>query len=112
MYAHMTTGTLSFLQKIVSKHALSNYFFMQQGLNTSIYYESNRKKTIFSSGRSYYILFSKGELIDKGYSTLDYIPVTDDSGKIFAAPFTYTNLPASYLPGSVAYRLFRHFTCV
>src|SRR5690625_1039986 len=107
MYAHMTTGTLSFLQKIVSKHALSNYFFMQQGLNTSIYYESNRKKTIFSSGRSYDILFSTGEFIDKGYITLDNIPVTEDSVKIFEAQFKDNNLPAFSMPGFVAYRLLK-----
>lgn len=107
MYAHMTTGTLSFLQKIVSKHALSNYFFMQQGLNTSIYYESNRKKTIFSSGRSYDILFSKGEFIDKGYITLDNIPVTEDSVKTFEAQFKDNNLPAFSMPGFVAYRLLK-----
>src|SRR5690625_7085312 len=103
MYAHMTTGTLSFLQKIVSKHALSNYFFMQQGLNTSIYYESNRKKTIFSSGRSYDILFSKGEFIDKGYITLDNIPVTDDSVKILEDQFIDNIILAYYLPCFVVY---------
>src|SRR5690625_785681 len=101
MYAHMTTGTLSFLQKIVSKHALSNYLFMQKGLNTAIYYESNRKKTMFSSGRSYDIRFSKGECIDKGYITLDNIPVTDDSVKIFEAQFKYSNLPAFSMSGFV-----------
>src|SRR5699024_11707716 len=99
MYAHMTTGTLSFLQKIVSKHALSNYFFMQQGLNTSIYYESNRKKTIFFSGRSYDILFSTGEFIDKGYITLDNISITEDSVKSLEVQFKYNNLHTFYISG-------------
>src|SRR5690625_5569346 len=107
MYAHMNRSILSFLEKIVSKHALSNYFFMQQALNTSIYYESNRKKTIFSSGRSYDILFSTGEFIDKGYITLDNIPVTEDSVKIFEAQFKDNNLPAFSMPGFVAYRLLK-----
>src|SRR5699024_11588871 len=87
--------------------ALSNYFFMQQGLNTSIYYESNRKKTIFSSGRSYDILFSTGEFIDKGYITLDNIPVTEDSVKTFEAQFKDNNLTAFSMPGFVAYRLLK-----
>src|SRR5690625_7948381 len=65
------------------------------------------KKTIFSSGRSYDILFSKGEFIDKGYITLDNIPVTEDSVKIFEAQFKDNNLPAFSMPGFVAYRLLK-----
>ncbi len=107
MYAHMTTGTLSFLQTLVNKHSLIKCLFMQQGLNTSAYYESNNKKTIFSTGRSYEILSSTGEFIDKGYITLDNIPVTEDSIKSFEAQFESNNLPALSMPGFVAYRLLK-----
>ncbi len=107
MYAHMTTGTLNFLQTLISKEADLTYLFMQQGLNTTAYYESQNKKSLFSTGRTYDILFQTGHLIDKGYVTLDNIPVTEDSIKNFEMQFKDNNLPAFSMPGFIAYRLLK-----
>lgn len=107
MYAHITTGTLSFLQTLVNKHPSIDYLFMQQGLSTSAYYESNDPKTIFSTGRSYEIISKIGNLINQGYITLDNIPVTGDSIKSFEEQFTDRNIPAFSMPGFVAYRLLK-----
>lgn len=107
MFAHMTTGSLSFLQKLMDKHSSIDYFFMQQGLNTSAYYESNSKKSLFSTGRSYEIISTTGEFIDHGCITLDNIPVTDDSVKSFEAQFKDNHLLAFSMPGFVAYRLLK-----
>src|SRR5699024_10724000 len=46
-------------------------------------------------------------LIDKGYVTLDNIPVTEDSIKNFEMQFKDNNLPAFSMPGFIAYRLLK-----
>ena len=107
MYAHMTTGTFSFLQTLMNKHPSLNFLFMQQGLNTSAYYESEDKKSVFSTGRSYKIISKSGNLLDKGYITLDNIPVTEDSIKSFEEQFKANNLPVFSMPGFIAYRLLK-----
>lgn len=107
MYAHITTGTFGFLKSLEDKKPSINFLYMQQGLNTSAYYESDLKKSVFSTGRSYEIISKTGQLPCKGYITLDNIPVTDDSIKSFEMQFKDNNLPAFSMPGFVAYRLLK-----
>lgn len=107
MYAHITTGTLSFLKTLENKNPSIRFLYMQQGLTTSAYYESNKKKSVFSTGRSYQIVSETGHLTHTGYVTLDNVPVTDDSIKSFEMQFKDNNLPAFSMPGFVAYRLLK-----
>lgn len=107
MYAHMTTGTFSFLKTLINKDTSISPLFMQQGLNTTAYYESNSKKSTFSTGRSYEIIYQVGHLKQEGYITLDNIPVTDDSIKSFEMQFKDDFIPAFSMPGFVGYRLLK-----
>jgi len=83
MYAFMTTGTVHFLKNITDKHPTIPFYYMRSGTSTLVYYESEKKKGIFVSGRNYDILHQYGNINKKGFVVMQSIPVTEDGMKIF-----------------------------
>src|SRR5690625_6260456 len=80
MRAFITVGTLSFLKKYITKHPQITFYFMSNmyGSGTLVYYEHQRKK-IFAAGKVFNILFAQGELQEKGYVSMETIPVSVDA---------------------------------
>lgn len=83
MFASLTKGTYPFLKKIATQHSEFQFYFMNNPQATLVYYEHPKKKSIFVSGKTYEIIQSDGEMKEKGFVTLDYIPVTTDGAKAF-----------------------------
>ncbi|HLQ73279.1 MAG TPA: antibiotic biosynthesis monooxygenase [Bacillota bacterium] len=84
MRGHMTTGTFSFLKSFTTKNKHIDFFFMNSGSNTLIYYESEQnEKKIFTSGQSYEVVISDGELKQEGYVVMHHIPISDESMPLF-----------------------------
>lgn len=84
MHGHMTTGTLTFLKTFTKNYKETPFFFMNDGANTIIYYESEKEnKKIFSSGRSYELIIALGELKQEGYVVMNHLPISDESMPVF-----------------------------
>src|SRR5699024_12250657 len=74
MWGFMTTGTISFLKQLTKKHETIDFSFMKGGGATLVYYESEKKKSIFVSGRAYQILYDFRALERNGFVVMDHIP--------------------------------------
>src|SRR5690625_63302 len=83
MWGFMTTGTISFLKQLTKKHETIDFSFMKSEGATLVYYESEKKKSIFVSGRAYRILYDFKALEKNGFVVMDHIPVVDDGKDIF-----------------------------
>jgi|SRR5690625_2406700 len=83
MWAFMTTGTTHFLKNITESHPNIDFFFMKRGASTLVYYEGNRKKGIFVSGRSFSVLSSYRTIRHTGFIVMDSVPVMEDGMAVF-----------------------------
>lgn len=83
MWASFTSGTYQFLTQLTKKHDQFDFYFMKSNSSTVVYYEHNRKKSIFVSGKTFSILASYAQFHPKGFVTMEHVPVTDDGAKIF-----------------------------
>lgn len=83
MWAFMTTGTTHFLKNITDSHPTIDFYFMKRAASTVVYYESNRKKGVFVSGRSFSILSTYGSIRKTGFVVMNNIPVMEDSMAVF-----------------------------
>lgn len=82
-YAHMTTGTTTFLQNRVEDYDPALFTFMRNRQTTAVYYESTKKSSIFSAGSSFTILKSYLPIPDKGFVIIQHIPVARETNKLF-----------------------------
>lgn len=87
MRAFTTSGTLPFLKKLTEAHPKLEFFFMNSGNSWLVYYEQDKKRGIFVSGRTYSILHTYGSIHKKGFVTMEHIPVTDDGIAVFKERF-------------------------
>lgn len=83
MYMFMTSGTAHFLKTVTDRHPKHDFYYMKSGASTLVLYESNKKKSVFVSGRSYEVLHSFQDINKKGFVTMDVIPVMEDSMPVF-----------------------------
>lgn len=92
MFMFMTTGTVHFLKKLTAAHPTINFYFMKSGASTLVLYESTKKKGVFVSGQTFHILRSHESINKKGFVTMDFIPVMEDTMPVFEER-TITMLP-------------------
>ncbi|RKQ31291.1 antibiotic biosynthesis monooxygenase family protein [Oceanobacillus halophilus] len=104
MKAYMTNGTLDFLQKIIETHTGITFYLMTNSSGALAYYEEKKKK-IFSSGRTYEILKNEGIMIQEGYIVMQTIPVTDDDQAVFEDRIKNNLLDK--MPGLQAFRFLK-----
>lgn len=107
MWAFMTTGTYPFLKQLEKAKRQIEFYFMKSDAHVLAYYESDRKKSAFSAGRSYEILFKTGELKETGFVVMNNIPVTEDNRPIFEDRFRNRSRKIEVMPGFVAFRLLK-----
>jgi heme-degrading monooxygenase HmoA len=85
MRAFMTTGTAHFLKTITEKHATLEFYLMKRAATTLIYYEDNKKKGIFVSGRAYDVIHTWNKLNRTGFVVMNHIPVSEEEMPLFEA---------------------------
>lgn len=107
MYAFMTTGTYPFLKQLEKDKRDLNFYFMKNSTQVLAYYENERKKNVFSAGRSYEILFETGQLQETGFIVMNNIPVTDDNRPVFEDRFRNRSRKIEVMPGFAAFRLLK-----
>ncbi|SRR5699024_9510341 len=100
----MTNGTLNFLKSLNKKHPNIHFYFMNNGTSTVVYYEGNHKN-VFSSGRTYNVLTSKGDIQDKGFIVMNNIPVAEEEHPVFEDRFKNRQNGVETMPGFQAFRL-------
>lgn len=83
MWAFMTTGTMTVLERITDKHPNIPFHYMRSGTSTLVYYESDKQKGLFVSGRTFKILHSFAEIEKKGFVVMENIPVVEDAQDLF-----------------------------
>ncbi|MEI3607828.1 antibiotic biosynthesis monooxygenase [Pseudogracilibacillus sp. SE30717A] len=83
MWAFMTTGTTNVLKNITDSHPNIDFYFMKKAGSTLVYYEDNRKKGVFVSGRNFEILETYGALDKTGFVHMENIPVMEDGAAVF-----------------------------
>jgi|SRR5690625_90410 len=108
MRAFITVGTLSFLKKYITKHPQITFYFMSNmyGSGTLVYYEHQRKK-IFAAGKVFNILFAQGELQEKGYVSMETIPVSVDAQPLFEEQIRQQQQQIKQMTGFHAFRLLK-----
>jgi|SRR5699024_9795199 len=107
MWAFMTTGTYSFLKQLEESKPKIDFHFMKSDAHVLMYYESERKKSVFAAGRSYEVLFQSGSVAEKGFVVMNNIPVTDDNRPVFEDRFKNRSRKIEVMPGFVAFRLLK-----
>lgn len=76
------------------------------GGGTLVYYEHKRKK-IFAAGKIYQILYSQGDLQEKGYVSMETIPVSSDGQPLFEEQIRQQQLKIKQMEGFYAFRLLK-----
>jgi|SRR5690625_1392946 len=107
MYAFMTTGTTHFLKSLTEVHPKINFYFMKSAGNTLVYYEENRKKGVFVSGKSYSILAKNGVVEQFGFVSMQHIPVLEDVKPVFEDKMTNLFQQLKIVKGINASRLLK-----
>src|SRR5690625_2547915 len=106
MKAFMTNGTLDVLKSIAKKHPDIDFYYMNSDTSSLAYYE-DKARNVFSSGRAYEVLISKGEIQQEGFIVMNNIPVTDEGQPIFEDRFKQRQNDVDSMPGCQAFRLLR-----
>lgn len=107
MWAFMTTGSTLFLKKLTTNHPNIIFHFMTRATNTVVYYEHERKKSIFVSGRCYEIIQQFGKISENGFVVIDTIPVSSDHGDIFKERVNQMLLTLQHVPDLNAIRFLK-----
>ncbi|GAA0596355.1 hypothetical protein GCM10009001_10560 [Virgibacillus siamensis] len=107
MNAFMTKGTFDFLKKLKDKHPDLELFYMNGEGSTLVYYESDKKKSIFASGRDFEAILQKGQIKKKGYVVMNNIPVTEEGTAVFEENFRNRQQHVDSFAGFQAFRLLR-----
>lgn len=103
--AFMTNGTYAFLKKLEQKHDHLSFYFMKNH-DTLAYYEGIGK-SVFTAGRAYDILLSKGLIEKQGFVAMNHIPVTTDGRPVFEERFKQRQHAVETMPGFQAFRLLK-----
>jgi len=106
MKAFMTNGTVDFLQKMNVKHPDISFSLMSNNSGALAYYEAE-KKNVFSSGRVYDIIATKGEIGQEGFVVINNIPIKDEGKPVFEDAFKKQQDAVESMPGFQAFRLLR-----
>src|SRR5699024_11640956 len=67
----------------------------------------DKARNVFSSGRAYEVLITKGKIQEEGYIVMNNIPVTDEGQPIFEDRFKQRQDEVDAMPGFQAFRLLR-----
>ena len=76
MYLHATTGTTDFLSSLQEKHP--HVSISARGTEAILYYEDDKKMSIFSTNMTYEILYEQGSLDEELPLSIFYIPAAGD----------------------------------
>lgn len=86
MKGFITFGTGEFLGKMKITNPNEEILLLQSSENALLYHETE-KDSIFKEPKRYEVVLSTGCFPDKGFATVNNIPVTDESQPVFEFSF-------------------------
>lgn len=109
MKVFMTSGTLSFLEKLAEKHPQITFYYMYNNSSTMAYYEGTGK-SVFAAGREYGALLASGHMQVDGFVAIHYIPVLEESKPVFEKQILNRQKLIEVASGLQAFRLLKPIT--
>ncbi|MBM4764175.1 antibiotic biosynthesis monooxygenase [Bacillus sp. B15-48] len=106
MNFYITSGTLEFLKKLMTKHPQEKILLMGDDDSAVLFHETSGK-TIFNQPRKYEVINSVGSFDKAGYAVLNHIPVTDEGRPLFEYQFKNRQGKIEHQPGFAAIRVLR-----
>ncbi|QOR67442.1 antibiotic biosynthesis monooxygenase [Cytobacillus suaedae] len=106
MKAFITFGTIDFLEKMKKANSAEEILLLQSEENSMLYHETEMA-SIFKEPKRFEVLLSKGTFPEKGFTTVNYIPVTEDSKPIFEHSFKNEVNRLAQQEGFIALRFLR-----
>ncbi|MGV3466948.1 MAG: antibiotic biosynthesis monooxygenase family protein [Heyndrickxia sp.] len=106
MNVYITTGTFDFLEKIRKKYPSEDMILMQNGQNSLLLHETN-KKSVFEVPRKYEVVEGTGVLVNRGLAVFNHVPVTDEGRPVFEYRFKERIPAITQVSGFQAIRLLR-----
>ncbi|MER1999169.1 MAG: Target of RNAIII-activating protein [Lysinibacillus sp.] len=104
MFFYMTSGTPEFMEKMFAdKRDVGLYLLHGQG-NSILFYETDKKKSIFATPRKFEVIDGRGRFEQRGYFAIENIPVADEERYVFEEAVVKT---VSALHGDLACIAFR-----
>lgn len=83
MFFYMTSGTPDFMEKLYrNKRDIGLYLLHGQG-NSVLFYETDKKKSIFATPRKFDVVAERGTFEQRGYFAFENIPVADEEQGVF-----------------------------
>lgn len=87
MWTFMTTGTNDFLEKLILRHPETDFRLMRSSQTTLVYYEDEKKKSIFAAGRKFENLYEYQTVRQFGFIVMEDIPVLKEAIPVFEEDF-------------------------
>lgn len=107
MFFYMTSGTPEFMEKMyVSKRDVGLFLLHGQG-NSVLFYETDKKKSIFATPRKFEVLAGRGSFEQRGYFAMENIPVVDEERGVFETAVLKTLKELESDVACIAYRVLR-----
>jgi heme oxygenase (mycobilin-producing) len=102
----ITFGTSDYLQKMKKANTTERILLLQSAENSMLYHETE-KDSIFKEPKRYEVLVSKGTFPQKGFATVNNIPVTEESKPSFEYTFRNEVNRLNQQEGFIALRFLR-----
>lgn len=107
MFFYMTSGTPEYMEKMFEKkRAIGLYLLHGQG-NSVLFYETDKKKSIFATPRKFEVLDGRGTFEQRGYFAIENIPVADESRLVFEEEVIKSVASLHNDISSIAFRVLR-----
>ena len=83
MFFYMTSGTPDYMDRMFhNKRDVGLYLLHGQG-NSVLFYETDKKKSVFATPRKFEVIAGRGEFEQRGYFAIENIPVADEERGLF-----------------------------
>jgi heme oxygenase (mycobilin-producing) len=106
MDVYITSGTYEFLAGLKKKKGQESMVFMQNQEHALLYHETD-KKTVFQAPRKYSLVFSKGDLDQKGFVAMNHELIKEEEQPLFEDRMKKILPLLDLTKGFMAYRLLR-----
>lgn len=106
MKGFITFGTGDFLGKMKKTHPTEEILLLQSAENAMLYHQTE-KDSIFKEPKKYDVILSKGGFPEKGFATVNNIPVNEESKPVFEYTFKHEVNRLLHQDGLISLRFLR-----
>lgn len=107
MFFYMTSGTPDFMEKMYADKRDTGLYLLHGQGNSVLFYETEKKKSIFATPRKFEVVAGRGEFEQRGYFAVENIPVADEERGVFETAVTKAVGDLQGDVACIAYRVLR-----